>query len=109
MENSINLVASNPADIQAMLKASVLIEEYKKDVKALKAEVAQNHARVQVLAGFVRSYLDTFEAAFDSDESQFNYEQMQQYIEAAIYMEKAFDRYRNRIMKVAEVANRLPY
>lgn len=74
------------ANTTAMIKGSIVIEEYKKDVAKLKDTLANREACIDTLSGFVEEYLKVFEAKFDSDEGAFTYEQMEAYVKAANYM-----------------------
>lgn len=66
-------------DTESLLRASIEIEEYKKDL-------ANRDANIAILDGFVLDFMKTFEDKFESDENAFNYEQMQNYVTAADYM-----------------------
>jgi hypothetical protein len=65
--------------------------------------------RVGEMASFIRKYLDSFEGVFDSDESFWSYEHMEDYIRAANWMDINFQRSENRVREVQEVMGKLPF
>jgi hypothetical protein len=98
------------ADAEVILKASLHFEDHKKDRAKLTEMLNASNATVEIMRGFVENYLTMFEKKFESDEKEFTYEQMDQYVTAAGYLQNKFDVIRfGRIRRVLERMNALPY
>lgn len=87
-------------DTESLLRASIEIEEYKKDV-------ANRDATIAILDGFVLDFMKTFEDKFESDENAFNYEQMDGYQRAASYMARKNRTARYLIRRVLSKMNEM--
>lgn len=62
-----------------------------------------------ILALHLAKFLDDFEARFDNDPTELSPELMSDYIEAARYMDKNFDRFNNRIKDVFNYQKELTF
>lgn len=62
----------------------------------------------KILKGFVINYLDLFESKFETDENEFSYSEMDEYIVCAAYMEIRYGR-ENIINSVNERINNLTF
>lgn len=87
-------------DTESLLRASIEIEEYKKDL-------ANRDANIAILDGFVLDFMKTFEDKFESDENAFNYEQMDCYQRAASYMARKNRTARYLIRRVLSKMNEM--
>jgi predicted translin family RNA/ssDNA-binding protein len=73
------------------------------------ATIARQEAKVQQMKRFLSNFCDQFEKRFDNDESAFTPEEMQEYIEAAVFMYMHFNRSSNMILRVKEAKSKLPF
>jgi hypothetical protein len=91
-----------------LLQASIKVEDYKQSIKTLQDQVRNKEAINKILFGIACDYCSTFEAKFMSDEEEFTPEQMQQYINASMYLEVRFSR-KGMHGKVADKLGSLPF
>jgi hypothetical protein len=93
------------------LKVSLLYEGCKKENRELKAENFKLTNIIGVMAENALIYLDMFESIFNTDEDSFKYEDLQNYLMVAEYMERRFQRTCNvnTIRRVKERMDKLPW
>lgn len=80
------LLKSIDDETTAKLEGSIQIENLKKDLANMNNMLTNREATIEVLTGFVRNAIKTFEEKFESDENAFNYEQMDAYKDMKAYM-----------------------
>lgn len=64
--------------------------------------------KITILTSFLQDQLEIFEAKFESNEDEFNYEQMKSYCEAAMYLHKMNGR-AGLIRRVLQKMNELKF
>lgn len=84
------------------------IGSYRSSIITLQDQVRNKEAINKILFGIAFDYCSTFEAKFMSDEEEFTPEQMQQYINASMYLEVRFSR-KGMHGKVADKLGSLPF
>lgn len=89
----ITTLTTTDADVERILKGSVLLESEK-------AAHKKTFLKLQTLGRHLSKFLDEFEGKWDSDEQCASPEIAQDYIDAAKYMADNFQRINNRIREV---------
>lgn len=84
------------------------VDGFRKDIKVLEHRIANKDYHIKQMKGFVGNYLSLFESKFDSNESEFTYEQMEEYVTAANFMEVRYGR-KGLQRRVLEVMNNLNF
>lgn len=92
----------NKASDEVIELSQQLLAEKDKRIEVLEA-------RISIMKGIMENFLNSYEGIFDSDEDFFSAEHLQEYLEAATFMQGAFDRTNNRIRQFQEKLNEMPY
>jgi hypothetical protein len=79
------ILVSSDADVSNVLKSSIILEDEKRKHEKTATQLI-------IVGSQLGSALETFERKFESDPSQFMYEEMDWYINSALVMANYFDR-----------------
>jgi hypothetical protein len=99
-----------------LLRASFEYEEMKKELLVItnerntyKREAEKQQIEIALTKERLFTMLEHWEAIYDSDESSFDRDRMIEYVDAATFAMRRYDRHKNRIYHVEDKINALPY
>lgn len=90
-----------------ILKGSIEYQKIKSERDFLNECLDKSLAKVSTLKLHLSNFCDTWEARFDynvqRNAADYSYEELQEYIEAATYLERFFERKNNRVREAEEM------
>jgi hypothetical protein len=99
-----------------LLRASLEYEEMKRELLVMtnernsyKRESEKQQIEIALTKERLFTMLEHWEAIYDSDESAFDRDRMIEYVDAATFAMRRYDRHVNRIYHVEDKINALPY
>jgi hypothetical protein len=99
-----------------LLRASLAYEEMQRELLVMtnernnyKREAEKQQIEIALSKERLFTMLEHWEAIYDSDESAFDRDRMIEYVDAATFAMRRYDRHKNRIYHVEDKINSLPY